>query len=228
MMACRDLNIERPKSLVQIAADSIRSGIICKKLVLGQPLTELGLAKTLGISKTPVREGLSLLCSEGLVFAEPNRGYRVFNMTPEELIDFCELRFALESRALRLAVQRHPLELNQQLNHILSKMNNSRQPKNLRAYLQLDTNFHQSFFDCAQSKFLYQHYENINAIIETVRHYIFGIDEAIETTYEEHKNISECLIKGDLEIALQQLEAHIVNWSKRDTWEATLCSEKQI
>ena len=101
--------------MVQIAADAIRGGIILRELVLGQPLTEAGLAKTLGISKTPVREGLSLLRSEGLVVTEPHRGYRVLSMTQEELVDFCELRFALESQALRYAVQRQPLKLARQL-----------------------------------------------------------------------------------------------------------------
>ena len=89
MITLQESNIEWPKSLVQISADLIRVGIIRRKLVLGQPLIESRLAKDLGISKTPVREGLFLLRSEGLVTAQPNRGYRVFTMTQEELIDFC-------------------------------------------------------------------------------------------------------------------------------------------
>ena len=75
MIAWQESNIKWPKSLVQIAADSIRIGIIRRKLVLGQPLIESRLAKDLGISKTPIREGLSLLRSEGLVSAQPHRGY---------------------------------------------------------------------------------------------------------------------------------------------------------
>lgn len=47
--------IERPKSLVEIAADVIRRGIIRWELILGQPLTEAGLAKKRGISNTQVR-----------------------------------------------------------------------------------------------------------------------------------------------------------------------------
>ena len=81
MITWQESNIERPKSLVQIAADATRREIILRELVLRQPLTEAGLAKTLGISKTPVREGLSLLRSEGLTVAEAHRGYRVFSIT---------------------------------------------------------------------------------------------------------------------------------------------------
>ena len=222
MITWQESNIERPKSLVQIAADAIRRGIILRELVLGQPLTEAGLAKALGISKTPVREGLSLLRSEGLVVAEPHRGYRVFSMTQEELVDFCELRFALESQALRYAVQRQPSKLAKQLQQILTEMEDNFSPDNREKYLELDTNFHKSFFSCAESRFLLQHYENINAIIETVRHYISGTDEATGNAYEDHKKITECLINTDLLGALEHLEAHIVNWSKRSNLKANL------
>ena len=215
MITWQESSIERPKSLVQIAADAIRRGIILRELVMGQPLIEAGLAKTLGISKTPVREGLSLLRSEGLVVAEPHRGYRVFSMTQEELVDFCELRFALESQALRYSVQRKPLKLARQLQHILTEMEANFSSENREKFFELDTNFHTSFFRCSESRFLFQHYENINAIIETVRHYISGTDQATGNAYKDHKKITECLNNRDLEGALGHLEAHIVNWSKR-------------
>jgi len=97
---------KRPESLVQVARDAIRKGIIRKEMKLGQPLKEASLVQALEISNTPVREALSLLKSEGLVVSELHKGYRVFTMNHEELVHFCELRFALESRALRYGVER--------------------------------------------------------------------------------------------------------------------------
>ena len=106
-------------------------------------------------------------------------------------------------------------------------MKDNRSPENREVYLGLDTAFHQSFFKCAQSQFLYQDYTNINAIIETVRHYISGTDKATVTSYEDHKNIFECLINSNLEVALKQLESHIVNWSKRSDLKVNLFSERR-
>ena len=160
--------------------------------------------------------------SEGLVVAEPHRGYRVFSMTQEELVDFCELRFALESQALRYSVQRQPRKLARQLQHILTEMEANFSPENREKYFELDTNFHTSFFRCSESRFLLQHYENINAIIETVRHYISGTDQATGNAYEDHRKITECLNNSDLEGALGHLEAHIVNWSKRSNLKANI------
>ena len=154
--------------------------------------------------------------------AEQHRGYRVFSMTQEELVDFCELRFALESQALRYAVQRQPLKLAKQLQQILTEMEANFSPENREKYFELDTNFHKSFFRCAESRFLLQHYENINAIIETVRHYISGTDQATGNAYEDHKKITECLMNSDLVGALGHLEAHIVNWSKRSNLKANI------
>ena len=144
MITWQESNIARPKSLVQIAADAIRRGIILRELVLGQPLTEAGLAKTLGISKTPVREGLSLLRSEGLVVAEPHRGYRVFNMTQEELVDVCALRCALASQELRNALQRQPLNLAKQRQQILTEMEANFSPENRAKFFESETNFHKT------------------------------------------------------------------------------------
>ena len=113
---------DRPKSLVQIAQDAIRSGIIQKELKLGQPLKEASLARPLQISNTPVREALSLLKAEGLVVSVPHKGYRVFTLNQEELVAFCELRFTLEAQALRYGIERNPKELVQKLHGILLKM----------------------------------------------------------------------------------------------------------
>ena len=135
---------------------------------------------------------------------------------------FCELRFALESQALRYSVNRQPLKLAKQLQQILTEMDANFSPENREKYFELDTNFHTSFFRCSESRFLFQHYENINAIIETVRHYISGTDQATGNAYKDHKKITECLNNRDLEGALGHLEAHIVNWSKRSNLKANI------
>ena len=68
---------------------------------MGQAVTEAALIiHSLNISKTPVREALSKLESEGLVVSEKNKGYRIFSLSKQEYIELSELRFALESQAL--------------------------------------------------------------------------------------------------------------------------------
>ena len=206
---------DRPKSLVQIAQDAIRRGIIQKELKLGQPLKEAALARPLQISNTPVREALSLLKAEGLVVSVPHKGYRVFTLNQEELVAFCELRFTLEAQALRYGIERNPKELVQKLHGILLKMQKNQDESLREEYLNLDTLFHMSFFKACQNDFLLRHYQKINSMIETMRHYISISNEATQKSLESHEAIVNEIDQGRIPKAIELLEDHIVSWSKR-------------
>ena len=210
---------DRPKSLVQIAQDAIRRGIIQKELKLGQPLKEAALARPLQISNTPVREALSLLKAEGLVVSVPHKGYRVFTLNQEELVAFCELRFTLEAQALRYGIERNPKELVQKLHGILLKMQKNQDESMREEYLNLDTLFHMSFFKACQNDFLLGHYQKINSMIETMRHYISISNEATQKSLENHMAIVNEIDQGKIPKAIELLEDHIVSWSKRSNIE---------
>ena len=210
---------DRPKSLVQIAQDAIRRGIIQKELKLGQPLKEAALARPLQISNTPVREALSLLKAEGLVVSVPHKGYRVFTLNQEELVAFCELRFTLEAQALRYGIERNPKELVQKLHGILLKMQKNQDESMREEYLNLDTLFHMSFFKACKNDFLLRHYQKINSMIETMRHYISISNEATQKSLESHEAIVNEIDQGRIPKAIELLEDHIVSWSKRSNIE---------
>ena len=210
---------DRPKSLVQIAQDAIRRGIIQKELKLGQPLKEASLARPFQISNTPVREALSLLKAEGLVVSVPHKGYRVFTLNQEELVAFCELRFTLEAQALRYGIERNPKELVQKLHGILLKMQKNQDESMREDYLNLDTLFHMSFFNACQNDFLLGHYKKINSMIETMRHYISISNEATQKSLESHEAIVNEIDQGRIPKAIELLEDHIVSWSKRSNIE---------
>ena len=210
---------DRPKSLVQIAQDAIRRGIIQKELKLGQPLKEAALARPLQISNTPVREALSLLKAEGLVVSMPHKGYRVFTLNQEELVAFCELRFTLEAQALRYGIERNPKELVQKLHGILLKMQKNQDESMREEYLNLDTLFHMSFFKACQNDFLLGHYQKINSMIETMRHYISISNKATQKSLDSHQAIVNEIDQGKIPKAIELLEDHIVSWSKRSNIE---------
>ena len=210
---------DRPKSLVQIAQDALRRGIIEKELKLGQPLKEVSLARPLQISNPPVREALSLLKAEGLVVSVPHKGYRVFTLNQDELVAFCELRFTLEAQALRYGIERNPKELVQKLHGILLKMQKNQDESMREEYLNLDTLFHMSFFKACQNDFLLGHYQKINSMIETMRHYISISNEATQKSLESHQAIVNEIGQGRIQKAIELLEDHIVSWSKRSNIE---------
>ena len=72
----------------------------------GAVMSQVALAEELGISRTPLREALRMLQSEGLVEGEPNRRVRVAPMTRTDLEELCVMRVTLEAEAIRLSVPR--------------------------------------------------------------------------------------------------------------------------
>lgn len=86
--------------------ERVREAILDGELAPGTVMSQVALAEDLGISRTPLREALRMLQSEGLIDAQPNRRVRVAPMTPEDLEDLWIIRVTLEAEALRLSVPR--------------------------------------------------------------------------------------------------------------------------
>jgi DNA-binding GntR family transcriptional regulator len=90
----------------QAAERRLREAILRAELEPGERLTEDELAAWLGVSRTPVREALARLASEGLVVIDANRGARVASFDPDEIRDLVELSRELVLLAQRLAASR--------------------------------------------------------------------------------------------------------------------------
>ncbi|MBM9468752.1 GntR family transcriptional regulator [Nakamurella leprariae] len=84
----------------------VRSAVLSGRFARGERLREAQLAELVGVSRTPVREALRRLDSEGLVEFTPNVGARVTAWSPEELTDLYEMRSMLEGYGARLAAER--------------------------------------------------------------------------------------------------------------------------
>jgi DNA-binding GntR family transcriptional regulator len=94
--------------------DGLRGLILGGHYAAGSRLGEVELAETLGVSRTPIREALRLLASEGLVELTPNKGARVMAWTTAELEEVFALRAQVEGLAARRAAERvGPAELDQ-------------------------------------------------------------------------------------------------------------------
>jgi DNA-binding GntR family transcriptional regulator len=88
------------------AYDTIRSWIVEGRLRSGDRLVEQRIAEELGLSRTPVREAMRMLVSEGLVVAERHRGAVVRTLNRGDVLDLYELRARLEAYAAEMAAKR--------------------------------------------------------------------------------------------------------------------------
>jgi len=99
--------LERPEPLGDRVYATLREYLRSGRIPTGQPLQEAALAEQLGVSRTPVREALARLASDGLVVAE-GRSFMVPALNVGDLEDIYALRFLLEPEALRLVAASRP------------------------------------------------------------------------------------------------------------------------
>lgn len=92
-------------TLSERAAGLIQQAIIAGELAPGARLGITELVQRYGIGATPLREGLSRLLSRGLIVGIGQRGFRVANVSREDLLDITRMRTVVELEALRLAIQ---------------------------------------------------------------------------------------------------------------------------
>src|SRR5258705_13989902 len=86
--------------LTKQAADRIRDLIVRRQLLPGEKIGQVELARRLGVSRSPLREALRTLESEGIVTYEKNRGYLVARLDADELAQVYRLRAILEAELL--------------------------------------------------------------------------------------------------------------------------------
>ena len=199
----------RTKSLAEQAADEIRTRIIRGDFELGAPLSENTLALELGVSKTPVREGLLQLKMEGLVSVHPQRGTFVFDMSPQEIGDLGELRETLEIAALRLATSRDRAGLLAVMRNIVDAMRAALDRRDAVTYRRLDGDFHQALIDHCGNGLFASAYAGLSFRIQALRTRLSTDPALNETSFHDHKALCALIEASRDEQAADLLTVHM-------------------
>lgn len=129
-------------SLTQRIYEQLRTDILTGALEPGLDLSEAMLAARFAVSKTPVREALATLRSEGFVRTFPRRGYQIAPITFRDLNELFDVRTILEAGAAELACERiSDVEL-ARLEHLAETTYDPREQPTLRRFVQANREFH--------------------------------------------------------------------------------------
>jgi DNA-binding GntR family transcriptional regulator len=205
----RTRRLRRAKSLTEQAADEIRARIVFGDVELGSSLSENMLAADLGVSKTPVREALLQLKSEGLVSIQPQRGSFVFDMSASEVVQLGDLRETLELAALRLAAGHDRAGLVEALREIVTKMRKALDRNDAVEYRKLDAEFHRAFFDHSGNVYLLASYLGIAFRIQALRSRLSADPMLNRSSYTDHEKLLQLVETGKIDAALVLLSTHV-------------------
>ncbi len=211
---------EKPKSLTESVLEHLRSEIISGRLELGAAISERRLAEQLNVSKTPVREALAQLRNEGLVNILPRKGVYVFSLSAAEVVAICDFRVAMESAALKLALERAPEAFVDDIRRIVAEMERCQVKGDIPGYLALDTDFHAAAFRHCDNHYLSDSYERYAGKISALRTHLAAKPLHTKLSFEEHKDLLEAFASRDIDEVVPTLLKHIGR--TKNTYEASV------
>lgn len=209
-----------------IAYKHIRKGILDRKYPSGSPLVTEDLAKEIGVSRTPVRDALRQLETDGLVSIRPKRGAQVKRVEQDEFREICELRLALETYAAGQAARNRTLVELQKMRTCLIKMQeytdqlsaSDKESQDVLEKLQIeDIHFHVAIINSAKNRLLKKEVMRLNVINRVIANPIpaaFYRDlemgkSRVAAIQKSHDAIYHAIERKDVYVARIAMEEHI-------------------
>ncbi|WP_410657306.1 GntR family transcriptional regulator [Amycolatopsis sp. lyj-112] len=189
----------------------LREEVMNGRISPRERLGEVALAERFGVSRTPVREALARVLSDGLV-ERREQGFFATVPNLRELRDLYELRVTLELRGISRAIEdagvRHDRQV---LGDELEQWYRLREapPDPDPRFVVLDERFHAALSRASGNPAMTEALVGINQRIRRVRMYDFLTADRVTSTIAEHIQIAELVLAGELEAALRALHTHV-------------------
>jgi DNA-binding GntR family transcriptional regulator len=191
------------------AYNAIRKLLVEFKLKPEERINELQLARKFGLSRTPVREALNRLASEGFVSLTPNRGFFVRSLSTEGLLDLYELRSVIECAAFRFMCERATDEGIERLRAYWASIVDGYNEQSPDAILAEDEGFHLLIAELSGNPELVTQLIAINARIRFIRRIQIEHRTHDKTLIDTHSAIVDAAVKRDVKRGLALLRNHI-------------------
>lgn len=190
-------------------AAQLREHIASGVLPPGTPLSDKALASQLNISRTPVREALLQLRSEGLVVARPQSGTFVFDPSAKEVAEICQLRGILEAGALAVVTPEQLPALKEALAANVAQAAAALTRRDYAACDALDAAFHETIVALCGNDLLVQTYRGISNKVRALRNRMPRGHDRFARAVQEHRQISRRISAGDVTTAAEELAGHV-------------------
>jgi DNA-binding GntR family transcriptional regulator len=210
-----DLVIRPRKTIREKVYEYLRERILNGNIKAGDRLVESDLAARIGTSRTPVREALHTLEREGLVESLQRVGYVVRPISELEVSELCEIRLSLESLALRWALNKDPEGLADLLRENLSRCRQMIADGDLKAFVEMDAQFHDLISQIADSSRLKEMTNSIRRYMLRYRIQSIYSEENVQRAIAGHRAVLKAIEDGEKNGAQRALRAHIKQ-SKKD------------
>lgn len=208
--------IEKKLSLKEQIYLNIKISIIKGKLRAEDFLVETEMAKTMNISRAPIREALMKLEQEGFVMKVSRKGYQVASITKKEICELYEMRLVLEPFAVKISIDSIPLDEINEVEALIEKLIDKK--SDLELFIETDRQLHKLLYSYVSNDYMRNTIETIEEHSLRTRYAesYGGVNEnKILNASMEHLKILKALKERNAAYAVETVCEHIVNGKER-------------
>ena len=176
------------------------------RLEQGSPISEVELATTLSMSRSPIREALRRMEAEGLVKHYPGRGTFISVITVRDLEEIFQIRKMIELEGLRFAIDQISDDM---LDSIAKEFEKAHETGDFSLHAVADARLHSMLVQCTGNVRLQNFMDMQDAQIKIVKSMSRRIEALHSKSFQTHIDIIESIKKRDLALASERLENHI-------------------
>ncbi len=191
-------------------AERLRQRIFAHELLPGAWIDEQALAVDYGISRTPLREALKVLASEGLVTLKPRRGCYVTEISEQDLDDIFPLMAMLEGRCAFEASQRAQADDLLQLEQIHEELERFAQTRQIERFFEANQEFHRLIQVLSGNRWLLQVIQDLRKVLKLTRMHSLSVEGRLQQSLIEHRAITAAIRARDPERAERAMRDHLL------------------
>ena len=202
-----------PRALYEEVAELLRQRIFNHELEPGSWIDELKIAQDYGISRTPMREALKVLATEGLVTMKVRRGAYVTEVSERDLADVYHLLSLLESDAAGVVAQRATDAQMAELQALHQELEDAVQPEQVdrERFFEINERFHMRLLEIADNRWRNQMVADLRKVMKLNRHNSLLKAGRIQESLNEHRAIMAALLARDTPLCTQRMQEHFEN-----------------
>ena len=185
------------RPLYEDVADRLREQIFSKQITPGSWLDEQSLAKQFGISRTPMREAIKVLASEGLITIKMRRGAYVTEVNRGDLEQIYTVLSLLESQAVKeVATKASEDELNL-LDHLHHRLEKAAADRDIEQFFEINSKFHELIQEIAGNRWMNGVIDDLRKVLKLNRRESLTSTGRIQNSLMEHREILKAILKRD-------------------------------
>lgn len=181
----------------------------------GTRLDEVELAQGFGVSRTPIREALIQLSSEGFIEMRPRRGATVAQVAPGRLCEMFDVMAELEAMCGRLAARRADTVDIERIQAAHEACEAARIANDPDLYYRLNETFHVSIYAASHNGFLNEQASTLHRRLRPYRRLQLRVRNRLNASFDEHRQIVEAIADGQGDRAADLLRSHVVVQGER-------------